>query len=104
MSGSMWRGTQLRIAEAKPLWSDRLEQERNPSKEVRELRERKRKRRQRTVDYAAGIGKEAQDMRMVTVENYTKKKVSPKPSHLTSKLTPSSGLSTRPTTFSDPSR
>ncbi len=77
MSGSMWRGTQLRIAEAKPSWSERLAKEQNPRKEDEELRLRKRKRRQRTISAAAGIGKEAQDMRMVTHDNYMKKKVSP---------------------------
>lgn len=76
MSGSMWRGTQLRIAEAKAPYTERLDKERNPSKEEVEKRDRKRKRRQRTVDYNAGIGKEAQDMRMVTLDNYKQKKVS----------------------------
>jgi hypothetical protein len=71
----MWRGAQLRIAEAKPLWSDRLEKERNPPQAEVDLRERKRKRRQRTIDYAADIGKEAQDMRLTTTENYAKRKV-----------------------------
>ena len=76
MSGSMWRGAQLRIAEAKPSWSDRLDKERNPPQAEVDLRERKRKRRQRTVDYAAGIGKEAQDMRLTTEVNCSKRKVS----------------------------
>ena len=76
MSGSMWRGTQLRIAEAKTVYTDRLDKERNPPKESVDLQLRKRKRRQRTVNHAAGIGKEAQDMRMITAENYSKKKAS----------------------------
>ena len=75
MSGSMWRGTQLRIAEAKPSYADRLENERTAIEEEAESRDRKRKRRQRTVDKVQGVGKEAQDMRMVTLANYKQKKV-----------------------------
>jgi hypothetical protein len=85
----MWRGCQLRLAEAKPRYDirsaglnpsffqayDSLEKERNPTQESIDDRLRKRKRRAITVR-AADVGKEAQDMRIPDEENYKTKKVS----------------------------
>lgn len=59
------------------LWPDltkSLAKERNPTKESIEERLRKRKRRAVTVR-AADVGKEAQDMRLPSEENYKTKKV-----------------------------
>ncbi|ORX35300.1 hypothetical protein BD324DRAFT_632243 [Kockovaella imperatae] len=74
MSGSTWRGAQLRIAEAKPNWAERLEKERRPSPTDVADRLRKRRRKILKVAVAQGMGKEAQDMRDVTLENYSKRK------------------------------
>ena len=60
-----------------PLWSKltkSLAKERNPTKESIEERLRKRKRRAATVR-AAEVGKEAQDMRLPSEDNYKTKKV-----------------------------
>lgn len=91
MSGSMWRGCQLRLAEAKPKyevryvsslveWEQwpmrfRLQKERNPTKEEVADRLRKRKRRVLTAR-GPDMGKEAQDMRIPDERNYKSKKVS----------------------------
>lgn len=77
MSGSMWRGTQLRISEAKPVYTQRLADERASLKVDMERQTKKRKRGERAFNMATGIGKEAQDMRPVTTSNYTSKKVCP---------------------------
>ncbi|ORY29773.1 hypothetical protein BCR39DRAFT_598585 [Naematelia encephala] len=73
MSGSTWRGTQLRLAEAKPKYDIRLEKERDPP--VEEQRKEQDKKRKRAIrEFGDEVGKEAQDMRPVTVENYSSKK------------------------------
>lgn len=72
----MYRGAQLRIAEAKPRATDRITKENNPTPEqVERAKVQKRKRVQRTA--GPGVGKEAQDMGVVTMDNYkTRSKVS----------------------------
>lgn len=75
MSGSMWRGAQLKISEAKPLYSVRLEKERLALETDLEAKNKKRKRSERASNLVSGIGKEAQDMRMVTTDNYASRKV-----------------------------
>lgn len=75
LSGSMYRGAQLRIAEAKPRYTVKIQQENNPSAEHREkgkVKKRKRARREMGPE----VGKEAQDMTVVNEENHKRSKVS----------------------------
>ena len=55
--------------------SFRLEQERHPSKADMDVRLAKKQKRARTENLVQGIGKPAEDMRMVTMENYQRRKV-----------------------------
>jgi hypothetical protein len=64
-----------RHSDVSQAYSTSLEKERNPTQESIDDRLRKRKRRAITVR-AADVGKEAQDMRIPTEENYKTKKVS----------------------------
>lgn len=82
MSGATWRGTQLRIAPARPRWSDKLEAERRPPPNEEK---RKSKRLRRAIVREGG--KHAQDMRLVTEDNVARRTVS----NCWSSLTCSSG-------------
>jgi hypothetical protein len=75
MSGSTWRGAHLRIAPARPTYLARLEAERHPPTEVASKEAAKRRKRAR-VAMGEEVGKEAQDMRVVTGANYARRKVS----------------------------
>jgi hypothetical protein len=75
LSGSMYRGTQLRIAEAKPRYTEKLKAELSPPAalvEKKRINKRKRARREMGPE----VGKEAQDMGVVTEENHTRSKAS----------------------------
>ncbi|OCF44079.1 hypothetical protein I317_02032 [Kwoniella heveanensis CBS 569] len=72
LSGSFWRGTQLRLAEAKPRYTT-LYPTPEPSRgEKAKLLEKKRKR--VLSSRAEGVGKTAQDMRIVTPKIAAQKK------------------------------
>ena len=91
MSGAFWRGTHLRLAEAKPRWDVRYvellahtynaesygrnEKERNPSPEVVQAAIAKKRKRSAQIAAREGLGKETQDMRLPTESNYAAKKV-----------------------------
>lgn len=74
MSGSTWRGAHLRIAPAKPSFQARRLAELNPPVEVERKKVAARRRRIRK-EMGEEVGKEAQDMRVVTPKNYGSKKV-----------------------------
>ncbi|EIW66485.1 hypothetical protein TREMEDRAFT_65347 [Tremella mesenterica DSM 1558] len=71
MSGSTWRGTQLRLAEARPSYTTRLEAERRITPEAKA---KKADRRLRRMIAEEDLGKMAQDQRLVTFQNYQTKK------------------------------
>ena len=96
MSGSFWRGTQLRIAEAKPKWDIRcvafnlafvfdfdvlscdgcrIKKEMNPAPELLQAAITKKRKRSAQIASREGFGKLAQDSRLPTEHNHTTKKV-----------------------------
>ncbi|WWC86018.1 uncharacterized protein L201_000889 [Kwoniella dendrophila CBS 6074] len=72
LSGSFWRGTQLRLSEAKPNFTEKYKEPESSQEEKRKLLEKKRKR----VESSRGedVGKLAQDIRLVTPKIAEKKK------------------------------
>jgi hypothetical protein len=74
MSGSTWRGAHLRIAPAKPSFQARRLAELNTPVEIERKKVAARRRRIRK-EMGEEVGKEAQDMRVVTRGNYASKKV-----------------------------
>lgn len=74
LSGSMYRGTQLRIAEAKPNYLERMKKESQaPARVIEKAKINKRKRAR--IEMGNEVGKEAQDMGVVTEQNHTRSKV-----------------------------
>jgi hypothetical protein len=74
MSGSTWRGAHLRIAPAKPSFQARRLAELNPPVEIERKKVAARRRRIRK-EMGEEVGKEAQDMRVVTPKSHASKKV-----------------------------
>ena len=71
----MYRGTQLRIAEARPRYTEKIRIENTPTP-VQVEKERIKKRKKGRREMGPEHGKEAQDMGLVTEENHKRSKVS----------------------------
>ncbi|WWD16369.1 hypothetical protein CI109_100795 [Kwoniella shandongensis] len=75
MSGSHWRGTQLRLAEAKPRWDVAIQLQAKADAEPETIRQTIEKKRKRVMHARGeGVGMMAQDMRLVSNTKIAEKK------------------------------